>query len=276
MALANYAALQAALVKSRTNFWLDAQDRSSTSSTDEVTLSSYALDGGSHHALGDELAAPTTAVSLSYSTDPLWSFPHPVGSAVHVTQVRCGADSDSGRAAGILIDRLGHTGGLSGTVATAQTTNLPTAALPTRATGGAGVMAALQIYTTLGATNANVTCSYTNQSGTAARTGTAEFVITPISTLVYPFTLEGADSGVRSVESVTLSVSTGTVGDFGVLLYKPLMVVSPGSGAMIATPTDGLVRWNNPIEAEAVLEFLYDGAVAPPDETSTLFHYANF
>ena len=131
----------------------------------------------------------------------------------------------------IIIDRLSHQGGLSGIVATPQTTNLPTAAL-TRYTDGVGVMIAIEIYTQVGTTATNLTVSYTNSSGVGGR------VTKPIdfggSTLrqnghVFILPLQDDDIGVKSVESVTLAGTTGTAGNFGVTLFKPLLAV-PGFG----------------------------------------------
>jgi hypothetical protein len=127
----------------------------------------------------------------------------------------------------ILCDRLSHQGGLSSAVTTAQTTNLPTAAL-TRSTDGVGVMAALEIYTTLGNTATTWSASYTNQAGTAGRTSIAsvlggtgaqeqllnKFQIMP---------LQAGDFGVKSVENVTVLASTTVAGNFGITLFRPLM-----------------------------------------------------
>lgn len=125
----------------------------------------------------------------------------------------------------ILCDRLSHQGGLNGTSATAQTTNLPTAAL-TRYTDGVGVHAALEIYTQVGTTAVNATVSYTNQSGTSGRTSiNATFGSTNYRNNGRFITLLPAsgDYGFRAVASVTLSATTGTAGNFGVTLYKPLI-----------------------------------------------------
>lgn len=124
----------------------------------------------------------------------------------------------------ILIDRLSHQGGLSGTVTTAQTTNLPTSAL-TRYTDGVGVMIGLEIYTAVGISATTATASYTNQAGTSGRTTKAvAFGGTGISTagniIIMP--LQDGDTGVKSVESVTLAGTTATAGNFGVTLFKPL------------------------------------------------------
>jgi hypothetical protein len=127
----------------------------------------------------------------------------------------------------MLVDRLSHQSGLSGTSTATQTTNLPTAAL-TRYTSGEGVMAALEIYTAIGSTASTVTISYTNQAGVSGRTSkpaviggasdntASRFIIIP---------LQDDDTGIRSVESVTLSATTATAGNFGVTLFKPLMIL---------------------------------------------------
>lgn len=134
----------------------------------------------------------------------------------------------------MLVDRLSHQGGLSATVVGAQTTNLPTAAL-TRYTSGEGVFAALEIYVALGATATTVTVSYTNQAGTPSRTSLATDIgataNNALSRLVI-IPLQEGDTGVRSVESVSLAASTLTAGNFGVTLFKPLMIfpVFPSMG----------------------------------------------
>lgn len=134
----------------------------------------------------------------------------------------------SARGTCILIDRLNHSGGLDGTLTTTQTTNLPTAAL-TRYTNGEGVMAALVIHTGLGATASTFVVSYTNQDGTPGKTSIANVIggTTHNATgRLIPITLASGDRGVRSVESVTLAGTTGTVGNFGVVLFRPIAMFS--------------------------------------------------
>jgi hypothetical protein len=128
----------------------------------------------------------------------------------------------------ILVDLLNVNGGLSGTVTTAQTTNLPTAAL-TRHTSGEGVMAGIVIYTTLGTTATTITISYTNSSGVGSRTSTAtSFGATGFREggLLIPIPLQAGDTGVQSIESVTVTATTGLAGNFGVCLFKPLAMIS--------------------------------------------------
>lgn len=129
----------------------------------------------------------------------------------------------------MLVDRLSHQGGLVVTTTSAQTTNLPTAAL-TRYTDGVGVMMGIGVYTNIGGTsyNSSVTVSYTNQAGTSSRTSVSQ--IFPKDNLTnkvgafYILPLQQGDYGVRSVESVTLA-SAGASGNFGIVLFKPLAIV---------------------------------------------------
>lgn len=123
----------------------------------------------------------------------------------------------------VLYDRLVHTSGLSGTSTSAQTVN--STAL-SRWTDGVGVECWIEVYTVLGTTAATATVSYTNQAGTAGRTGTGSIPISMAAKRMIPIALQSGDSGVRSVETVTLSVSTGSVGDFGVTLLRRLESLS--------------------------------------------------
>lgn len=127
----------------------------------------------------------------------------------------------------MLIDRLSHQGGLSGTATAVQTTNLPTAALP-RYTDGVGVMAALEIYTAVGTIAVNVNVSYTNEAGTSGRTS-KDVILGGTNDLAagrfIPIPLQDGDAGVRAVASVTPSTSTALAGNYGVTLFKPLMLI---------------------------------------------------
>lgn len=185
--------------------------------------------------------APTTAVALtSASTDA--NVVVPPLPATLTNQLWLGSEQYSPNGANgtsfhIIVDRLSVQGGLSGTVTTAQTTNLPTAALP-RYTSGEGVMLGIRIHTAVGATATTLTCSYTNQAGTAGRTTKAiSFSGTNknFSTGLYIVPLQDGDSGVRSVESVTLAGSTGTAGSFGVVLFKPLFFFHQYNGLLDKT-----------------------------------------
>lgn len=183
-------------------------------------------------------AVPTASVAYDRTSDRAINGSVPNGGTGRLSIL--GARMNPSGAAGLmvmLVDLLNISGGLDATLTTTQTTNLPTAAL-TRSTSGEGVFAALMIHSTIGATATTVTCSYTNSAGTSGRTTTAMIFggsgQTAAGTLVR-LPLQAGDTGVRSVESVTLAATTGTVGNFGVCLYRPLamMVLNDVEGAHV-------------------------------------------
>jgi len=131
-----------------------------------------------------------------------------------------------------LVDVCWFNSGLSGTVITAQTIN--SLAL-TRYTTGEDLLIALICWTATGTTASNVTVSYTNQDGTAGRTTTSVAfwtggygggALAPTADQVQLLPLQAGDRGARSIQSLTLSASTLTAGNFGVMLLKRLAVVS--------------------------------------------------
>lgn len=124
-------------------------------------------------------------------------------------------------------DRLAAEDGNSATVTTAQTL---TGCSVTRYTGAESVGNEIWIEITalIGTTATTITCSYTNQDGTAGRTTTAvAFGGTGLreAQRVIKLGLQNGDTGVRSVESVTVLVSTGTAGSFSVVIARPLQLV---------------------------------------------------
>lgn len=187
------------------------------------------------------VTAPTTSVATDKNSEVAIG-PIPAVSTGRLTLL--GARMNTGGAAGvaaILIDLLNHSGGLSGVVTTAQTTNLPTAAL-TRYTSGEGVMAGIAIWNGVGAGATTVTISYTNQSGTSGRTSTATQIggtTHQQAGSIIPIPLATGDTGVRSVESVTLAGSTAIAGNVGVVLFKPLQMMALND-VMGAMPLDAV------------------------------------
>jgi len=119
-------------------------------------------------------------------------------------------------------DRLAHMGGLNGTLTTAQTVGLDLNALA--GTDNIGqrkgrsdwgtVQWWLEGYTQLGTAGATATVNYTNQLGVAQVTTVSIPANFRVSALL-PITPLPGDN-IRSVDSITLSVTTGAAGNFGV------------------------------------------------------------
>lgn len=120
-----------------------------------------------------------------------------------------------------MYDRLLHIGGLDATSTSAQTVG----GTLTRNTGGVGNEIWLEVYTQIGATGTTATVSYTNQAGTASRTTQAAVIGGTgyrEESRIIKMALQDGDTGVQSVQSVTLAASTTTAGNFGVTVAKPI------------------------------------------------------
>lgn len=204
-------------------------------------------------------ATPTTSVVLNRNSDVSISPIPEVGSGM-LTFLGARLNSSSGfGGAVILVDLLNANGGLSGIVTTEQTTNLPTIAL-TRYTTGEGVMIGLFLHANIGTTATTVTVKYTNSSGVANRISTATTIggggFNASRTLIL-IPLQAGDTGVRSVESITLAGSTGTAGNIGVYLMKFLAMLSldstTGTTVLDAVSTGGIINSFCEIQPEACI-----------------------
>ena len=125
----------------------------------------------------------------------------------------------------ILADRLWHNGGYTITSTSAQNSTTPT--WPSRdiagATSGDGVLLGLEISSATGAGTPTITIAYTNQSGTGSRSATN--VLTTVASSAagsfYQIGLQAGDTGVRSVQSLTLS-ATWTSGTMNLVAYRQI------------------------------------------------------
>lgn len=126
----------------------------------------------------------------------------------------------------VLCDRLWHNSGIDVTQTTAQTIN--SVAWPARdrneSTNGEQVLVALESSNDLGNGGyANTTTlQYTNQAGTSGRTGTMAIGpggSSPSSFVT--FELDAGDTGIRSIQSLTLGASYIS-GNMHLVAYRPL------------------------------------------------------
>lgn len=135
-----------------------------------------------------------------------------------------------------LHDRLMHRGGLNGTLATAQTVgldisaNLATSNLDTRK-GDANysdIQWWLEWYTATGATAVTATVAVTYNDGSTGTLSVSLAATRPAS-FMQPLNglIPGASAGkyICSVDTVTLSATTGTAGSFGVTATRPRMTL---------------------------------------------------
>lgn len=166
-------------------------------------------------------AVPAAATVPTNTTDGSLKQLNPAGG----TQKWLLGMTASASAAGTLhlFDRLLHNGGLSATVTTAQAVG----GTLTRNTGGVGNQIWVEIYTLIGTTATTITASYTNQSGVAGQvTQPTAFGGTGLreAQRLIQLPLASGDTGVQSVQSVTVLATTGTAGGFGVNIMKPITI----------------------------------------------------
>jgi hypothetical protein len=138
-------------------------------------------------------------------------FTNPVSGNTYIARLQASA-SVAGSL--ILYDRLWHNSGIAVTTTTSQTVN--SATWPARdanaATNGAGILVGIEVSTAT--TNAgavtNTTMSYTDQDGNSGATATiSSFPATAVAGTFVPFQLAAGDTGVRSIQSITLGTSYG-------------------------------------------------------------------
>ena len=148
----------------------------------------------------------------------------------------------------LLCDRLWHNAGITITSATAQTIN--SAAWPARdangSTNGEQVLIGLEVSAATGAGTPTLTLSYTNQAGTAGKTGTNSVATVATSAVgtFYPIGLAAGDTGVRSIQTYTQS-ATWTSGKVHLVAYRVLASLElPAAGIPNAVDalTSGMPR----------------------------------
>lgn len=129
-----------------------------------------------------------------------------------------------------LQDRLGHMGGLSGTVTTAQTVNLNLSSLGNNVSVRKGssdyqdVTWYLEWYTATGSTAATPTVNVTYADDTTGNCniwnrGTTALPASVAAARRYMI-ISATGKGIKAVNTVTLSATTGTAGSFGVTAVR--------------------------------------------------------
>ena len=148
----------------------------------------------------------------------------------------------------LLCDRLWHNSGLVVTTITAQTIN--SVAWPARSADGTingeNVLIGLEVSTILGAGAPVLSMSYTNQAGTAGKTGTGIITVVTLSAVgaFYMMGLAAGDTGVRSIQTFTISISmtSGVVHLVAYRILAGLELTAPQIPNAIDALTSGFPR----------------------------------
>lgn len=191
--------------------------------------------------------APTPGAAGAALTAYSGQIPIPAASGnTHLSRFSLTSSAQAG--VGLLCDRLWHNSGIVVTTTTAQTIN--SVAWPARdnngSTNGEGVYIGLEVSTATGAGASVISISYTNQAGTAGKTGTASplYAASSAAGTFYIFNLAAGDTGVRSIQSYTSTVSM-TSGVVHLVAFRVLaMVELPAAGisGVVDAVTGGLPR----------------------------------
>lgn len=156
----------------------------------------------------------------------------------------------------MIVDRLWHNSGLDRSLTTAQTVN--SVAWPARdlngSTNGEGVYLAVEISATINSGGPTLSVSYTNSAGVSGRTGVGILPTrsSPPQGHWFPIGLEAGDTGVRSVQTFTLSATWGTAGSFNLVAYRPVAMVNFNAGTFQYSADDALTLampqlWDNSV-----------------------------
>lgn len=129
----------------------------------------------------------------------------------------------------ILCDRIWHNGGYTITSTSAQNSTTPTFGSRDNAasSNGDGYLAGVEVSSTTGAGTPTLTLGYTNQAGTASRSATNldATVASSVARTFYRIGLQAGDTGIRSIQSLTLS-ATWTSGTINLVVYRPIVSVA--------------------------------------------------
>ena len=163
----------------------------------------------------------------------------------------------------VLCDRVWHNSGFNVTTTAVQNfTGCPNFNRDVNnAVGvGEGIFVGIEYYTTGIATTVNVSMTYTNSAGVTGRTATANLPNSGGVGLFTGFSLQGNDTGVRSIQSASMGAAAAG-GTVSFVAYRAITVVSSLADTS-ATVIDPLTGGLPEIFNDSVLFFIINGASA--------------
>lgn len=245
-------------------FWIDNRI-GSTAATATIAGRFTSLWRYNRSWNGTSSLPPSTVAAPTRATEGALPFTNPGGGRTKYFLGGFPVATGGGGGLITLYDRLLHISGFSGTNTGAQNVG----GSLTRNTSGLGNQIWIEINTQIGATATTITASYTDQDGNSGQTTPAVAIggtgLREAERMI-PLTLADGDTGVQAVASVTLAATTGTVGDFGVVVARPLATwAAPGSGT--GQPIDHIsgVPGLRQIDSDACLAVMFLSLnVTPP------------
>jgi hypothetical protein len=175
----------------------------------------------------------------------------------------------------LFYDRLLHSSGLSGTSTSAQAVGTSV----TRYTGADsfGTLMFAEIYTQIGNTPTTLSVTYKDSTGTNRTSPSVVFGgpnARNVGAMVQiPFSTTTGHNSVTQVVDATLAASTGTAGDWGITILRPLMrgSIPPASSAALGVATKRMALEDVEFKTDACL-----GIAFMPLVTSNVQIYGQF
>lgn len=136
-------------------------------------------------------------------------------------------------------DRLAHMGGLNGTLTTAQTVGIDLGGAQNPGAARLGqanyseVQFYLEVFTDMGATGVNATVNVTYDDASTGNLAAIALGATPRRGRLYALVPAVAGRSIRGVNTVTLSATTGTAGNFGFVAVRNLSAIEGASGNFV-------------------------------------------
>lgn len=192
-------------------------------------------------------AAPGNTIDGSALTSLTGALPVPSAVTGDYSEIVGFDVTQGGSVGGVwLVDFLWWNDTIAETTTTGQAITHP--GLPSRdrsaSANGDGVFAAILVSTAttnVGAVT-NTTISYTDSDGNAGATGTiTSFPATAVAGTWVPFNLAAGDTGIRTIESLTLGTSYGG-GTIHLVMYRPILYVPLTADNKGASMAPGAMR----------------------------------
>lgn len=227
MAIATETDLINARANKRQNFSLQKTSVSGQAAGNYVSL---------YRGAGSNPVQPAIPAAAALCTKALtWNFQNPVApdkTYLDVLDIGLGV---GGRQT--FYDRLFHVGGLVGNVTTAQAVNSQALlTFPFRNSSAEEVFWMLEWYTATGATAVTANVAVTNTDLSTEVIAVALAATRPASSVI--FINPNVGKRIQSIQTVTLSATTGTAGNFGVTCAERIA----GASGSITTPNVGKDR----------------------------------
>jgi hypothetical protein len=197
------------------------------------SMSNLAGAFSSYWAVGGTPAAGNTAQGLNgtlHDSTSTGAVPlvAPVGSR-HISNLQM---SSSAAGTVVLYDRLWSNSGMY--TGFLHNGNISHSAI-TRYTSGEGVQMWLEVYSRSGSAvnNITLTVTYTNSAGVSGRTSSVYIPYANVyNGVMFPCPLMAGDLGVKSIQSYSTNLQLYQVLNLGIVLLKPLLMVSVPSEAV--------------------------------------------